>query len=152
MVRVGADGVTVHCGPSRPVVAGVPVPLDVVVDSRVEREVAVVVAGEAFTVAAGGAGVATIDVDGDVDGAPDADRSTARRCRSPRQWHRRTAPGGGCGRRRCARWSVTDAAGGASFPDGVLRMGLRGPPFFHAEDVTLRVPAGALDRRVHARP
>src|SRR6476646_7331717 len=60
-VRVRADGVTVHCGPPRPVVVGVPMPLDVVVDA--DREVAAVVAGEAFTVAAGGAGVASVAVD-----------------------------------------------------------------------------------------
>ena len=72
VVRVRDGGITVHCGPPRPVVAGVPMPLDVVVDA--DREVAAVVAGDAFTVAAGGAGVATVDVDGppdgDVDGEP----------------------------------------------------------------------------------
>jgi len=62
VVRVRDGAATVHCGPPRPVVTGVPMPLDVVVDA--DREVAAVVAGEAFTVAAGGAGVATVDVDG----------------------------------------------------------------------------------------
>jgi hypothetical protein len=140
VVRVGANGVTVHCGPPRPVVVGVPVPLDVVVDSGVEREVAVVVAGEAFTVAAGGAGVATVDVDGPpavtVDGAPVSLAAAV-------------APTAGASLRlraaRCARWSVTDATGGAWFPDGVLRKwDVRGRPYFHAEDVTLTVPATAL--------
>ena len=52
VVRVTDGGVDVHCGPARPVVAGSPMPLDVVVDAAVDREVAAVVAGEAFIVAA----------------------------------------------------------------------------------------------------
>ena len=46
---------------------------------------------------------------------------------------------------RCARWSVTDATGGAWFPEGVLRKwDVRGRPFFHADDVTLTVPSTTL--------
>ena len=140
VVRVGVDGATVHSGPPRPVVAGVPMPMDVVVDSGVEREVAVVVAGEAFTVASGGAGVATVDVDAalsvTVDGAP-VSLAAAVEPTAGASLRLRAA--------RCARWSVTDATGGAWFPDGVLRKwDVRGRPYFHADEVTLTVPAGAL--------
>ena len=62
VVRIAADGVTVHSGPPRPVVAGCRCRSTWSSTPR-RPEVAVVVAGEAFTVAAGGAGVATVDVD-----------------------------------------------------------------------------------------
>ena len=115
-----------------------PMPLDVVVDA--DREVAAVVAGEAFTVAAGGAGVATVDVDGapavTIDGAPVS--LAAAVAPTARARLRLRAP-------RCARWSVTDATGGAWFPDGVLhKWDVRGRPFFHADDVTLTVPSTTL--------
>jgi hypothetical protein len=140
VVRVRDGAVAVHCGPPRPVVAGVPVPLDVVVvvDPGADREV--VVEGEAFTVAAGGAGVATVDVDGapevTIDGVPVSLAAAV-------------APTPGAALRlraeRCARWSVTDPAGGAWFPEGVLRKwDVRGRPFFHADDVTLTVPSTTL--------
>jgi hypothetical protein len=138
---VTADGVDVLRGPARPVVAGVPTALDVVVDSRVDREVAAVVAGDALTVAARGAGVATIDVDRPdvpmtVDGTPVSLAGALRPTAAARLRLRAT---------RCARWSVTDATGGAWFPDGVLRKwDARGRPFFHADDVTLTVPACPL--------
>ena len=141
VVRVTDGGVDVHCGPARPVVAGSPMPLDVVVDAAVDREVAAVVAGEAFTVAAGGAGVATVDVDASdvpvtVDGAP-VSLAAALRPTAGARLRLRAA--------RCARWSVTDATGGAWFPDGVLhKWDVRGRPFFHAADVTLAVPATPL--------
>jgi hypothetical protein len=46
---------------------------------------------------------------------------------------------------RCARWSVTDASGGAWFPEGVLaKWDFHRRPFFHGHDVTLRVPAEPL--------
>jgi hypothetical protein len=137
-VRVRADGVTVRCGPPRPVVVGAPMPLDVVVDA--DREVAAVVAGEAFTVAAGGAGVATVDVDAapavTIDGVPVS--LAAAVCPTPGARLRLRAE-------RCARWSVTDATGGAWFPAGVQRKwDVRGRPFFHAGDVTLTVPSTTL--------
>src|SRR5438309_1296321 len=48
--------------------------------------------------------------------------------------------------RRCARWSVTDASGGAWFPDGVLaKWDFHHRPFFHGHDVTLTVPAEMLE-------
>src|SRR5690242_10571874 len=57
VVRVRDGATTVHCGHPRPVVEGVPMPFDVVVDA--DREVAAIVAGEAFSVV--GAGIATVD-------------------------------------------------------------------------------------------
>jgi hypothetical protein len=140
VVRVLEGGVDVRCGPARPVVEGVTTPLDVVVDSAVDREVTAVVAGEALTVAARGAGVATVDVHDapavTIDGAPVA--LAAAVTPTATALLRLVAP-------RCARWSVTDATGGAWFPEGVLhKWDVRGRPFFHADDVTLTVPAVAL--------
>lgn len=46
----------------------------------------------------------------------------------------------------CTRWSVTDDAGGAWFPDGVLqKWDSHGRPFFHADRVELQVPSTTLD-------
>ena len=138
VVRVRDGGITVHCGPPRPVVAGVPMPLDVVVDA--DCEVAAVVSGDAFTVTAGGAGVSTVDVDGPPDVTIDGEPVSLAAAVSP-------MPGARLRLRaqRCARWSVTDATGGAWFPEGVLRKwDVRGRPFFHADDVTLTVPATTL--------
>jgi hypothetical protein len=43
------------------------------------------------------------------------------------------------------RWSVTDAAGGGWFPDGVLaKWDVHHRPFFHGHELTLAVPAEAL--------
>ncbi len=134
LVRVTADGVDVRCGPPRPVMPGATVPLDVVIDSTVDRDVTVAAGGDTFVVPAGGAGVAAGPVT--VDGAPvsvDAAltvRPAARlRLRSP----------------RCARWSVTDSTGGAWFPDGVPhKWDVNDRPFFHADDVGLDVPATGL--------
>jgi len=142
VVRVRNGGITVHCGPPRPVVAGVPMPLDVVVDvdSAADREVAAVVAGDAFTVAAGGAGVSTVDVDGPPDVTIDGEPVSLAAAVSPTPEARLRLRA-----QRCARWSVTDATGGAWFPDGVLRKwDVRGRPFFHADDVTLTVPSTTL--------
>jgi len=46
---------------------------------------------------------------------------------------------------RCVRWSVTDNAGGAWFPAGVLpKWDYHHRPFFHGHDLSLDVPAEAL--------
>ena len=63
VVRITADDVSVHSGPPRPAIAGTSMPVDVVVDSAVDRAVHVVVAGRAFTVPERGAGVETVDLD-----------------------------------------------------------------------------------------
>ena len=139
VVRV-LEGGRVHCGPPRPVVAGVPMPLDVVVDSAVDREVAVVVAGEAFTVAAGGAGVATVDV----DGPPARDRrrraGVARRRRRS-DGRRRAAAARGplralVGHRRHGRRVVPRRR--------AAQVGRPRAAVFHADDVTLTVPSTPL--------
>ncbi|HEX8803265.1 MAG TPA: CehA/McbA family metallohydrolase [Acidimicrobiales bacterium] len=167
VVALGPDGPSARTGPPRPVVAGRTTPIDVVVDSALDRAAVVEVAGEPVPVAAGGAAVRTVDVDGaapgvtvrllDGDGDADHDRTRDRDRERDRDGDHAAAlritgavtvaeaatlrlrsP-------RCARWSVTDAAGGAWFPDGALpKWDVHHRPFFHADDVAVVVPAGAL--------
>lgn len=140
VLRVTDAGVDVRTGPPRPVVPGVGVPLDVVVDSCVDRDVEAVVAARAFIVPAGGAGIETVDVDAappvTIDGRPVSIAAAVSPVAAGRL--RLRAPS-------CARWSVVDAAGGAWFPPGMLRKwDVHDRPFFHADDVELDVPAAPL--------
>jgi hypothetical protein len=142
VVRRTAEGVSISCGPPRAVIVGSTVPLDVVVDSAVDHDVEASVVGQTVTVAAGGAGVLTVDVDAtteltvSVDGHAASIAAAVRpvaagrlRLRSP----------------RCSRWSVADRTGGAWFPAGVLRKwDVEDRPFFHGEVVELDVPAEEL--------
>jgi hypothetical protein len=142
VVRVAADGVRVFNGPARPVIVGTAVQLDVVVDSAVDHDVEARLAGQTVTVAAGGAGVVTVDVDATtdltvtVDGRAASIAAAVRPVASGRL--RVRSP-------RCSRWSVTDGTGGAWFPAGVLRKwDVDDRPFFHGDVVELDVPAGEL--------
>jgi hypothetical protein len=159
VVRIEEDRrLSARTGPARLGLAGRPVQLDVVLDSAALDEVTVTVAGRPTRVPAGGAAVATVDLDGGGpalrvalgDGAlgdrPLGDRPLGGRALAvesavrtvPAAELRLTSP-------RCARWSVTDAAGGAWFPAGVpAKWDVHDRPFFHARDVTLAVPAAAL--------
>jgi hypothetical protein len=133
VVCVSADAVSIACGPARPVIVGSAVPLDVVLDSTLDRDVEVSVAGHTLTVPARGVNVATIDIDAATDLAVTVEDRTASiaaavrpvatarlRLRSP----------------RCSRWSVTDRSGGAWFPAGMLRKwDVDDRPFFHADEV-----------------
>jgi hypothetical protein len=144
VVQVGRDGgLRADVGPARIAIAGHTVPIDVVADSAADADLSLVVAGRQVRVAPGGAAVATIDLDGadplfavelgdQTLGVKGAIRTTAAaelRLRSS----------------RCARWSVTDAGGGAWFPEGVLaKWDVHHRPFFHGHDLTLAVPAESL--------
>jgi hypothetical protein len=144
VVRVGADGqLSASTGPARIGLAGLPVTLDVVVDSAAAAEVTLTVADREVPVPAGGAAVETVDLDGGdpvlpvlLDGetllVDDAARTV------PAAELRLSSP-------RCARWSVTDSSGGAWFPAGVpAKWDVHDRPFFHGQDVTLTVPAEPL--------
>jgi len=115
----------------------------VVVDSAADAALLVTVAGRDVHIAPVGAAVETIELDGadgvftvaldgrtlEVEGAIRTSVGAELRLSSP----------------RCARWSVTDASGGAWFPDDVLaKWDVLHQPFFHGQDVTLRVPAESL--------
>ena len=77
VVRVDADGaVRPLVGPARATIAGTPTAVDVVVDSAAGRPLAVRVAGEEVPVAAGGAGIATVDVAGPFEVEVDGRRHT----------------------------------------------------------------------------
>jgi hypothetical protein len=143
VVRVDHAGLSAEVGPARPAIAGHTVPIDVVIESAVDAELKLTVAGHAVSVPSRGAAVETIDVDGSaagfdvvlgdrtllVDRALRRVAAAALRLESP----------------RCARWSVTDASGGAWFPDGLLaKWDVHHRPFFHGHDVTVAVPAEPL--------
>lgn len=144
LVRVDADR-RLHAthGPARTAIAGHPVRVDVVVDSAAGTDLRLEVAGQEVPVAAGGATAETVDLDGRdpvltvaldgqrlrVTGAVRTCAAATLRLRSP----------------RCARWSVTDASGGAWFPDGMLtKWDTHDRPFCHGHDLTLTVPAEPL--------
>ncbi len=144
VVRVDeGGGLLADVGPARTAIAGRMVPIDVVVDSAVDADLSLTVAGHAVSVAPRGAAIETIDLDGadpvftialgdetlGVDGAIWPSAAAELRLSSP----------------RCARWSVTDSNGGAWFPEGVLaKWDVHHRPFFHGRDVTLAVPADSL--------
>jgi hypothetical protein len=124
VVLVRDDG-EVRCGPPRPVTAGGTVPLDVVIDGPDGVDVRTVDAGPGATVTVAGRSVP-------LGAALEVVPAARLRLRSP----------------RCARWSVTDATGGAWFPDGVPhKWDVDERPFFHAADVVLHVPATPLTVR-----
>jgi hypothetical protein len=143
VVVIGVDegrSLRIRTGPARPVLAGRPVGIDVVVDSAAPTALSLTVAGREVAVAAGGAAIETVDVDHTFEVALDGSTvqvdGAVRRIAAARL--RLSAPD-------CARWSVTDAAGGAWFPDDIpAKWDVHHRPFFHGRDVTLAVPAGPL--------
>jgi hypothetical protein len=142
VVRIRADG-RLHCavGPARLAIPGRPVPIDVVVDSASGADHTLNIAGRKVPVAARGVAIESLDVDGAgfevALGADTVRVGSAVRGIAAARLHL-TSP-------HCARWSITDASGGAWFPDGALtKWDLHHRPFFHGHDVTLAVPAAAL--------
>lgn len=145
VVRVDESGaLRADVGPALIAVAGRTVAIDVIVDSTCDTALTLSIAGRQAHVPARGAAVETIDLDGahpaftvssngdvlTVDGAARTRASAELTLASS----------------HCARWSVTDASGGAWFPDGVLtKWDFHHRPFFHGHDVTLTVPAEALE-------
>jgi hypothetical protein len=144
VVRIDeGGGLRVGVGPARPGISGHTVAIDVVVDSASDTDLSLTVAGREVRVAARGAAIETIDLDGadpvfpivlgdqtlSVKGAIRPSATAEIRLSSP----------------RCSRWSVTDSTGGAWFPKGVLaKWDAHHRPFFHGHDVTLPVPAEPL--------
>lgn len=144
VVRVDAGGsLRADLGRARTAIAGRPVRIDVVVDSAADADLSLTVAGHTVRVAPLGATVETIDLDG-ADPAftvvlGDQTLKVAGVARTaPAATLRLVSP-------RCARWSVTDASGGAWFPEGALaKWDVHHRPFFHGHGLTLAVPAAAL--------
>ena len=144
VVRIDeGGGLRAHIGPARTAIAGRRVRIDVVVDSSADADLLLGVAGRALHVATGGAAVETVGVDG---GDPVFDvtlgdevltvRDAVRTSEAAELYLRSS---------RCARWSVTDATGGAWFPDDAMpKWDYHHRPFFHGHDMTLAVPAEAL--------
>jgi hypothetical protein len=144
VVRIGAAGeLAADLGPARPAIAGHGVPIDVVLDSAADTELALTVGGRPVRVPARGAAVERVELDGAdpaftvaLDGRTLRVEGAARS--APAAELRLTAPA-------CVRWSVTDAGGGAWFPEGVLpKWDYHHRPFFHAHEATLAVPAEPL--------
>ena len=144
LVRIDQDGKPrAGVGPARTAIAGRTVDVDVVVDSAAGADLVLVVADREVRVAPLGVTVETVAVDGGdpvltvtcgdetllVKGAIRTVPAAELRLSSP----------------RCTRWSVTDASGGAWFPEGVLaKWDVHHRPFFHGHDLTVAVPAEPL--------
>jgi hypothetical protein len=146
LVSIGAGGrLSARTGPPRPVIAGTPVQVDVVLDSADERDRVVEVNGIAVPVAAGGAGLRVLDLDAGspvitVGCAGNRLEVTDAVVPTAAATLRLTSPHG-------ARWSVVDPSGGAWFAAGVpAKWDAADRPFFHTDPgtVELAVPAGSL--------
>jgi hypothetical protein len=144
VVRVDATGrLRAEVGPALSAVAGRAVTIEVAVDSAADTELSLTIAGLRVPVAALGATVEKVDLDGaepvlDVALGDQTLRVAGAVRTRPAAQVRLSSP-------RCARWSVTDSSGGAWFPDGVLaKWDAHDRPFFHGHDVTLAVPAEPL--------
>jgi hypothetical protein len=144
VVRVDAGGgLHADVGPARTAIAGRPVRIEIVVDSAVDAELFLTVAGRKVQLAPRGATVETIDL----DGADPAFTAALDDRTLELEGVARTAPAATLrlASPRCVRWSVTDASGGAWFPDGMLaKWDAHHRPFFHGHDLTLAVPAEPL--------
>jgi hypothetical protein len=144
VIRVDGEGlVRAEVGPPRLAIAGRTVPIDVVVDSTADRDLTLTVAGRKVQVDRWGTAIRTLDIDGAdrvirVD-AGSASLAVAGAVRTvPAARLRLTSPA-------CARWSVTDADGGAWLPDEVpARWDVHDRADFDGHDVTVAVPAGPL--------
>src|SRR5690242_9195044 len=129
LVEVRTDGLVVRTGPPRPLVPGATVPIDVVLDSRADCDLAVTVAGEEVRVPAGGAGLRPVDAGSSpiVLRCATSVATAGATVLTPAATLRLTSPDG-------ARWSVTDATGGAWFAVGVPAKWDAGDrPFFHTD-------------------
>ncbi|GAA1682953.1 hypothetical protein GCM10009765_35190 [Fodinicola feengrottensis] len=141
VVGVSESGVlAARCGPARPVIAGHRRQIDVIVDSALDREITLAVAGQDVTIAPRAAAIVVTDVENILVvrfGGVQLDVTDAvRPC---------TAAELRLSASQCARWSVTDSTGGAWFPDDVLKKwDIHHRPFFHAGTVTLGVPVDDL--------
>jgi hypothetical protein len=141
LVRIDPDGrLRAEVGPPRIAIAGGTKRIDVVVDSAAATDVLLSVDGRQLSVPAHGAAVDGIDVGGPftVEGGTETVRVEDAVRVSAGARLRLSSP-------RCSRWSVTDASGGAWFPEGVLeKYDYHHRPFFHGHDVELDVPAEPL--------
>lgn len=143
VVHLGEAGIDVRRGPTRLAIAGSATAVDVVLDSALDHDIELTIAGVTVRVAARGAAVRTLDVDGAdpgvtvvLDAAPTVVSDVVRVVPAARLRLRAD---------RCARWSVVDDSGGAWFPTGRLRKwDVHDRPFFHERDVELAVPAGTV--------
>jgi hypothetical protein len=144
VVRVDEGGsLRAETGSARVAIAGRTVAIDVVVDSVVDADLDLAIAGRAVRVPPRSAAIETIDVDGaDPVFAVVLDDETlvvsdAVRPAATAELRLSSA--------QCGRWSVTDSTGGAWFPEGALaKWDVHHRPFFHGRDVTLAVPAEPL--------
>ena len=136
----GANGGSTRAaaGPLRLAIAGNPTRVDIVLDSATDTETRVTIGGREIAVEPHGVGLRTIEVDASEPAITVAGLTVDVVRPAAAAELRLTSPA-------CARWSVTDATGGAWFPPGVLRKwDFHGRPFFHGHDVTVAVPAGPL--------
>ncbi len=148
LLRLHVDGVGVHLepGPARPLASGSAVELSVLVDSSRDRPVELRWPGGTRSIPPRGAALVDLRwtdpagcglaIDGDGVAVDLELRTAFVATRRGRLRVRAPHP---------VRWSVVDGAGGAWFPEGVLRKwDVHHRPFFHAAEATLEVPSGAF--------
>jgi hypothetical protein len=142
LIRVDAERrLSAVTGRPRPMAERRRVALDVVIDSSATAELDLTVNGQPVRVDAGAAVVETIECDDPsftvaLDGRQ---LVVSDALVSVRAAQLRLVSS------ECSRWSVTDPAGGAWFPDGILpKWDVHHRPYFHGDDVTLTVPEGPL--------
>ncbi|SEP25551.1 CehA/McbA family metallohydrolase [Trujillonella endophytica] len=143
VVTVAADGTaTARTGPSRPGIAGRPVPVDVLVLSAADRDLEVTVDGVGVPVPAGGVGLRTVDVD---PAAPGVAVATGGSELGLLPVHLATPGSLRLVAPECARWSVTDPTGGPWGPAGrPAKWDALDRPYWHGADETIEVPAGPV--------
>lgn len=141
VASLAADGsFDVASGPSPTGLMGTPVAIDVIVLADTEHEGTIEIDGEALHVAAGQAGLRTIDIDpreGTVTLVAGGQRRKVRCALAAAPGRLSvTAP-------RCVRWSIVNEQGLGWFPQEVpKKWDVNHQPYFHAEHVELTLPAG----------
>jgi hypothetical protein len=138
LVGLTHDGLTVTVGSPRLAISDHVTPFDVVVDSLLDADCVVAIGAHTVRVPAQGVAVQTVDASSGLRIATETHSTTVSSAvrTAAAGWLQLRSP-------RCTRWSVVDTSGGAWFPDGVLqKWDVHHRPFFHAHDVTFRVPAG----------
>jgi len=138
IVRLGERGTELAAGPPLLVIPGESCEIGVLIDSHLDEEVEIVVAGEARRVAAGSVALARAAASHDCTELQIGDAPVVVAQPVPRARLRLRAGA-------ISRWSVTDERGQGRFPhDRLRKWDYHRRPFFHGEDVVVEVPAAAL--------
>jgi len=138
VARVTSSGTRLITGPLPLLIPGQPSDIGVLIDSSINEDLDIVVAGDKCHIAAGAVTLTTARVHHDRATLEVAGSTTL--VGEPVLAARLTLRAGSI-----SRWSVTDERGQGWFPEGRLhKRDYHGRPFFHGNDIVLDVPARAL--------